>query len=292
MAFGFQFRNTAVVLLLGLGTALATAAQPLALPELAKEATRLAPHRAVYDLELGGTRGASTVAAVQGRLVFEFTGSACEGFTQNMRFVMNVSNRDGGATLSDLRSNTWETPDGAKYKFSFNDFQNQEATDTTTGEAARDGAAGGVAVTIAKPAATKLSLNPGTLFPVQHTIHLLATALRGEHMMAADLYDGSDNGQKTFFTNSVIGPLRPAGSGGDIEPIKNADRLAALRSWPVAIAYYDSGSDKAEGIPAHEMSFLLYENGVVRKLGIDYGNLSIKGTLAEIEFYDPAKCPN
>ena len=266
----------------------ASAAQPLALPE----ATKLVPHRAVYDLDLGATRGASTVSAVTGRLVFEFTGSACEGFTQNMRFVMNVNNRDGGATLSDLRSNTWETTDGSKYKFSFNDFQNQEPTDSSKGDAARDGEKGSVDVTIVKPASAKISLNPGTLFPVQHTIHLLAAALRGEHMMAADLYDGSVNGQKAFFTNSVIGPVRPAGSVVDVEPIKNADKFIGLRAWPIAIAYYDAGSTKAEGIPAHEMSFLLYENGVVRKLAIDYGNLSVKGTLAEIEFYDPAKCPN
>lgn len=287
MAIGTKYRVAAACLLIAVASDAAAAAS-LLLPETAK----LAPHRAVYDLELGGTRGASSVAAVQGRLVFEFTGSACEGFTQNMRFVMNISNRDGGANLSDLRSTTWETPDGGKYRFSFNDFQNQESTDETKGDAVRDGQGGSVAVSLAKPALSKVSLTPGTLFPVQHTIHLLAAALRGDHLMAADLYDGSDKGQKSFFTNSIIGPVRPAGPDAGLELVKNAERLAGLKSWPVTIAYYDAGSDKAEGIPAHEMSFVLYENGVIRKLGIDYGTLSVKGTLAEIEFYEPGKCPN
>jgi len=289
MAIG-PSRRLALAATLSIAAFAAAAAAPVEPPVL-PEAAKLVPHRAVYDLDLGATRGASTVAAVTGRMVFEFTGSPCQGFSQNMRFVMNVNNRDGGSTLSDLRSNTFETSNGDKYKFKYNDYTNQEATDTTTGDAARQSDAGSVAVTLAKPSGAKLSLNPGTLFPVQHTIHLLAAALRGDHMMAADLYDGSDNGQKTFFTNTLIGPVHPGGAGSDIEPIKNADKLAGLRSWPIAIAYYGSDSAKAEGIPEHEMSFQLYENGVVRKLLIDYGNLSIKGTLAEIEFLEPEKCP-
>ena len=270
---------------LGFGYAGAAAISP-------PEAAKLVPHRAVYDLELSSTKSSSSVAAIAGRMVFEFTGNPCEGFTQNMRFVMNVSNRDGGSTLSDLRSTTFETPDGDTYKFNFNDFENQKATDVTTGDAVRDTPGGAVAVKLAKPAAAKLELTPGTLFPVQHTIRLLAAALRGEHMMSADLYDGSDKGQKEFFTNTVIGELRPAAAASDLEPIKNVERLAGLKSWPVTIAYYGAGSTKADGLPEHQMSFLLYENGVARKLGLDYGSLTVKGTLAGIEFYEPAKCTN
>jgi len=287
MAIGSLSRFAAVLLLAVTGNVAALAAS-VSLPE----ASKIAPHRAVYDLELGGTHGASAVAAIQGRLVFEITGNACDGFTQNMRFVMNVSNRDGGSTLSDLRSSTWEAPAGDKYRFSYNDFQNQAATDETKGDAVRDGQGGKVAVNLAKPASSKVSLAPGTLFPVQHTIHLLAAALRGDHIMSADLYDGSDKGQKAFFTNSVIGEMHSDAAASDLEPIKNVERLARLKSWPVAIAYYDAGSDKAEGLPAHEMSFLFYENGVIRKLGIDYGTLTVRGTLSEIEFYEPAVCGN
>jgi hypothetical protein len=269
---------------LGLGPAVAAS---VTLPD----AVKLAPHRAVYDLELASTRSSSSVSAIQGRMVFEFTGSPCDGFTQNTRFVMNVNNRDGGSTLSDLRSSTFETPGGDKYKFSYDDFENQKPTDVTTGGAERKGQDGAVAVTLEKPVASRLDLTAGTLFPVQHTMHLLAAALRGDHMMAADLYDGSDKGQKAFFTNSVIGDMHPAATLAELEPIKNVEHLAGLKSWPVSIAFYDPGSNKAEGLPEHEMSFELYENGVVRKLGLDYGSLTVRGTLAEIEFYPPDKCP-
>ena len=255
------------------------------------EAGLLVPHRAVYDLELGSARASSTVAGVRGRLVFEFTGSVCDGFTQNMRFVMGVSNRDGGETMSDLRSNTWENPTGDSFRFAVDDFQNAEAADQTTGSAVRETGRGAVDVNLAKPQAAKVSLLPGTVFPVQHTIALLGAAMRGEHVMSAFLYDGSDKGKKAYFTNSIIGAARPASVSPDLADVKNAERLNHLKSWPVNIAYYDNESAKAEGIPAHEMSFVFYENGVVRQLLIDYGSLSVKGTLAQIEFYEPAKCP-
>ena len=253
--------------------------------QLPPEASLLAPHRAVYDLELGSARASSSVSGVRGRLVFEFTGNVCEGFTQNMRFVMGVSNRDGGETMSDLRSTTWETPGGDKFRFTVDDFQNAEPTDVAAGSAERAGDKGAVDVSLAKPKLSKLSLLPDTIFPVQHTIALLGTALRGEHVMAANLFDGSEKGQKVSFTNSIIGSLRPAAASLELAGVKNAERLNGLRSWPVNIAYYDADSAKAEGTPAHEMSFVFYENGVVRQLAIDYGNLSVKGTLAEIEFY-------
>src|SRR5262249_57811014 len=66
----------------------------------------LAPHRAIYEMTLAEARGGAGVTAVSGRMVYELTGSACEGYTQNMRFVTQMSNQKGGATLPDLRSSS------------------------------------------------------------------------------------------------------------------------------------------------------------------------------------------
>jgi len=133
------------------GAALAASAPP-------PEAAKLAPHRAVYNLELASTRASSSVADISGRMVFEFTGNACDGFTQSMRFVMNVSNRDGGSTLSDMRSTTWENPAGDKYKFNFDDYENQKSTSAgwsySSGAISNTATVGGVAGIRARRAAS------------------------------------------------------------------------------------------------------------------------------------------
>ena len=110
--------------------------------------------------------------------------------------------------------------------------------------------------------------------------------------MSVNLFDGSDKGNKFYFTNTLIGDEKAKVDDSEITNVKNADKLKALRSWPVNVAFFDQGSDKAEGTPTQEMGFRLYENGVVRSLHLDYGTMSMTGTLAEIEFYPPAACPS
>ena len=43
-------------------------------------------------------------------------------------------------------------------------------------------------------------------------------------------------------------------------------------------------------LPVYELSFLFFENGVSRKLFIDYGEFAIQGEIKEIAFYPPSKC--
>ncbi len=40
-----------------------------------------APHRAVYELSLADSTAGSGVSGVSGRMVYELSGSACDGYT-------------------------------------------------------------------------------------------------------------------------------------------------------------------------------------------------------------------
>ena len=52
----------------------------------ATPATGLAPHRAVYDLKLKDATERSGIAGMYGRMVYEFNGSPCDGYTVSFRF--------------------------------------------------------------------------------------------------------------------------------------------------------------------------------------------------------------
>src|SRR6516162_405598 len=65
-------------------------------------ASELASHRAVYELRLAQTRGNSAVAA-RGRILYDFSGNACEGYALQFRQVSELDNGEGKVTLSDLR---------------------------------------------------------------------------------------------------------------------------------------------------------------------------------------------
>ena len=58
----------------------------------------------------------------------------------------------------------------------------------------------------------------------------------------------------------------------------------------MSIGYFEPGSDHTDAVPVYELSFLFFENGVSRRLVIDYGEFSIRGDLKEIVFHPPSKC--
>jgi hypothetical protein len=252
-------------------------------------AAMLAPHRAVYDMTLDKSRSGSSVSAVKGRMVYELTGSACEGYTQSMRFVTEMSSGEGASTTSDLRSSSWEDSAATKFRFNSTQLRDDKEPETTAGDAKREKFEGDLAVSISEPEKKTLSLGAKTYFPVQHSIALLEAARAGKPTFRADLYDGSEQGQKVYDTNSLIGGAAKPAMLKSLAPVKNAEKLANMSAWPVSISYYELGAEKQDAVPVYELGFLYYENGVSRRLVIDYGEFAIRGELTEITFFDPGK---
>jgi EipB-like len=250
----------------------------------------LAPHRAVYEMTLAEARGGAGVTAVSGRMVYELTGSACEGYTQNMRFVTQMTNQKGGATLTDLRSSSWEEGSGKRFRFNSSQFRDEKPTEATAGDAARANAADAAKVELTKPVTKHLALPQRVYFPIQHSIALLDAAHMGKRSFRADLYDGSEKGEKVYDTISVIGRMIPAGGNRKLVRVKNAERLDTIAAWPVSIGCFEPNSDKSDAVPVYELTFWFFENGVSRKLFIDYGEFAIQGELAQITFHEPSKC--
>ena len=282
--------GVSAVILMGFSAA-TEAAMPVPPPQAPPIA--LAPHRAIYDMTLGKAASGANVSDVRGRLVFDFTGSACEGYSLNTRLVTEIIDRDGKSMVTDLRSSTWEQARGERFRFNSSQFLNQRLSEQVIGLASRGKDSETVNIAIEKPKKKQTKLGGGSLFPTQHSLAILDAARRGRNVVQANIYDGSEKGTKYFETTTFIGKPAPAGNAG-FKAIPNSDRLDGLVSWPVSISYYENkdGAKPSgdEGTPTYELSFRLYANGVSRKLVIDYGNFSIAGELTRIDFSEPGKC--
>jgi hypothetical protein len=265
-------------------------AQAAAAPGKSPSAPALAPHRAVYEITLADSRGGSSVTDMSGRMVYELTGSACEGYSQSMRFVTRMSGQDGNSSITDMRTSSWEDAVAKAFRFSSTQYKDTKLEETTDGDAARTGPEGEVKVEISRPAKKAMSLKRDTYFPVQHSLALIAAARKGQRIFLADLYDGSEKGEKVFSTASFIGMERAPGYNRTLPKVERAERLDTVRSWPVSISYYEEGSERKDAIPAYELAFLYFENGVSRRLYIDYGDFSVRGTLKQLQFLDPKPC--
>lgn len=265
-----------------LGIAAPAAAQPAA-------GVQLAPHRAVYELTLKQSRGSGGgISEVRGRIVYQFTGDACDGYALNFRQVTEIGNGEGQTNVSDLRSETWEDGSGKSFRFQAKNFLNDQLDRDTDGKAER--AQDGVKVTVSKPKPVSNSYEAQTLFPTEHLVKIIEAARKETKLVQAPVYDGSEAGDKTFDTMTVIGKALDT-PPADIEAQAKKPELDKEVYWPVAISYFERGK-KTEGeqTPDYQMSFKLYANGVSRDLRIDYGEFVLDGQLKELEFLKPTAC--
>lgn len=254
----------------------------------ASEAVSLVPHRAVYEMTLAETRSGASLGGVSGRMVYEFSGSTCEGYTLNMRLVTQLTDREGQATVTDLRSSTWEQADGRQFRFNSTQYLDEQATETTSGSVSRT-QNGNVKMKLREPVRVEREMPRAVTFPTEHSRAVLEAAAAGRQLVQAVVFDGSEKAEKIYDTTAFIGQRDEPGQKGDWRRIKNDEVLEKLPSWPVTISYFDQNA-KGDITPAYELSFRLYANGVSRDLVIDYGDFVLHGTLQSLEFLTVPPC--
>jgi len=237
----------------------------------------LAAHRAVYDLTLFKAVGSKSPTSARGRIAFDFSGSACDGYVQNFRQMTELQPAEGPTRISDLRSLTFEDGEGRSFTFKTQTQVDNEQADEVDGHAQRP-SQGPISVDLVKPKAAKLDFDHDVLFPTEHLKYILAAARSGKHVLEVKVYDGSDNGDKIYATTTIIGNAIEAPA---IEKAVHIPALESMRRWPVTISYFDEGhKDEA---PNYILSFDLYENGVSRALRLDYGDFVLAGEMTSLE---------
>lgn len=250
---------------------------------------KLVPHQAVYDMKLGEKEDNSGISGLSGRMVYEFTGNACEGYSVNFRFVTRFQNADGGSQVTDLQTTSFEEPKAESYQFLSKTFVDQELVEESKGKAT----AGTQTKTINLKAPSEKSLEIGqeVLFPTEHLLTILESAENGVPFISADIYDGAESGEKVYATTTVIGSKTVSPVKADTEDPDAP--LAGLNYWPVTVAYFDPGAEDATGelTPVYQLSFWLFQNGVSGHLTLDYGDFTIKGKMAALELHEDTGCP-
>ena len=247
----------------------------------ASASPNLAPHRAVYDLVLDQATERSGIRALAGRMVYEFNGSPCDGYTTNYRFVTKIDTSDA-SRMTDQQTTTFEDAGGKSFSFVTRSFVDRSMDKEVKGTAVAEPE--GLKVAIEKPQAENVELSK-TQLPTQHLIEMINKADEGQTFYETNLFDGSDDAAKVMTTTVVLG--KPAAIP-DADPEKKAlVSLSADKVWPVDVAYFDLTKPEQD-TPEYRISFKLHENGVTRDLVMDYGDFSMKGQLVDLKLLPAA----
>ena len=259
------------------------AAPPHAKTDLTKEIS-LVSHRAVYELTLAKSVGSKSPTAAHGRIAFDFTGSACDGYVQNFRQLTELQPAEGPTRVSDMHSATYEDADGRNFDFKMQTSIDSGAPESVDGKAWKS-ATGHLLVNLNKPTHGKFELDSRVVFPTEHLKRILAAAEAGENLLEVKVYDGSETGEKVYETTTYIGhPIAdPA-----VEKAAHIPELDNIRRWPVSISYFEGG--KKDDAPRYILSFDLYENGISRALRLDYGDFVLAGEMSSLELLNEPAC--
>jgi EipB-like len=249
------------------------------------------PHQALYELSLLKSRGSNAINSARGRILYSFSGSACEGYTSEFRQVSEMNSGEGKMTLSDLRSTSWEDAAGKTYRFKIDSRMNDSESSPVDGIAERTG--DHITVKLKQPQSKTFTLDGSTVFPTEQIQRIITAAREGKSLLELQVYDGSDNGEKVFNTLSVIGqPIPGDRTINSPDPSTENDVMKSMTRWPVTVSYYDHDSKPTEGeqTPIYSMSFELFENGVSRALVLDYNDFVISGALGKFDVKDSKPC--
>ncbi|MBB4347418.1 MULTISPECIES: cell envelope integrity EipB family protein [Rhizobiaceae] len=256
-----------------------------AAPISADSAARLLiPHRAVYDLKLKDASERSGIEGMFGRMVYEFNGSACTGFTTNFRLVTKISTGEE-TRVSDQQTKTFEDLSAKQFHFETKSFTDEQLDKSVTGDASEGES--GVKVELQGANGREVEL-PASAFPTSHMLDIIQQAKDNKRIFETRVFDGSENGDQALLTSTVIGKAE-APEKGDTEA-GAAGEFAKTPYWPVTIAYFNDGA-AGDPMPVYNMSFKLYENGITRDLTMDYGDFSLEGSLVKLELLKTQQDP-
>lgn len=259
--------------ILSLGTSAAHATGP----------SGLIAHRAVYDLELKDATDRSGIAGMVGRMVYEFEGSDCTGFTTNFRFVTQIDTGDS-TRVSDQQTTTFEDLAKRVFRFETKSYTDSKLDKDVRGAATDDQK--GIKVDLTQPNNKQVELIQSR-FPTEHMLDIINNAKLGKKFFEAQVFDGSDDGDRPLIATTVVGKQEtPAKDDPDAD---KAGAFATTPFWPVTVAYFNEKST-GDATPVYRMSFKLYENGITRDLTMDYGDFVLTGKLTKLEVLDNKAC--
>ncbi|RDJ27598.1 DUF1849 family protein [Bosea caraganae] len=243
----------------------------------------LAPHRAVYDLVLDDSKAAKTIEAARGRIAFDFTGDACEGYALSFRQVTQLTSEGGPRTI-DARTTSFEAGDGQSYRFKTESSATGSPAETVDGTASKSEGAG-YEIKLKAPKAETHREAVDALFPNAQMKGVILAARAGQHTYNVRLYDGANSGKEVYDTLSVIG--KRIETEPSEEPLKRPE-FEKMARWPVTISYFKVGS--GQDTPNYTITFELYENGVTGAVKMDYGSFALRGTLTRLDLLPQQAC--
>lgn len=237
-------------------------------------AKALAPHKALYEIDLIATHSGSQILNISGQMAYEWK-PVCDAWVTDHRFKLFYEYADAPGMRITSDFSTYEAFDGSAFDFTSRRQRDGKMYQEIRGRA--DVGADGGKATFTMPEGVKFDLVKGALFPMGHTLDVIKHAQAGDKFFAAQVFDGSDE-EGPIEINTFIG--KPATSGA-AKSEKIDESLLKTKAWNMRMAVFQSASDEEES--DYEMDMVFHDNGIISDMTIEYDDFSVTQKLVSLE---------
>jgi len=247
----------------------------------AAQAANLVSYRAVYDVRLVDAKRGSSVTAASGQIAYGVK-ETCDGWLVNQTGTMYLQTSSGDVVPQALKFSSWESSDGTQYRFTV--MGDGGDSDIILGGAKMPKGQRGGEAQFSRPEPTTFKLPANTLFPMQHTDHILNQAALGKMQFENSVFEGTDvEGAKLLVT--FVSPLSA----------RSRDLSARFKSkalnrpgWNFRLAYFDPTSRTGE--PLYEIEADYLDNAIPVRWMLDYGAFTVEMGMSKIEILPKPHC--
>jgi EipB-like len=247
-------------------------------------AGEVTPHRALYTMSLDSAKPNSGVIGATGTLAYQW-GEACDGWTIEQRYKLNMQYEDDPAAEIGSAFVTWESKDGLSYRFNERKTRNGQLEEEIRGDATLNAKDHAGKANFVKPKEQSMDLPSGSFFPTAHTLTLIRKGEAGENFLAAPVFDGSEL-EGAVLISATIGPKAAIGAAPSVTEVKSP--LLQKPSWDVRLAFFPESSNEER--PDYELSMRLLDSGISSEMTIDYGDYVVRAKLKELEAMPKPAC--
>lgn len=250
-----------------------------AVPDLTSGATlaKIAPHKALYKIEMVEKRSGAQVLNISGEMYFEWK-PVCGAWTTDHRFSLLYEYAETPPMRITSDFTTYERFSGDSFDFNSRRRRDGEVYEELRGHAAiKKNDAGSADFNL--PAGLRFDLPAGTLFPMAHTVSVVRAAEQGKKFLNATIFDGSDAegpSEVNAFIGKKVDAMARITPSGAIAP-----SLINTPAWNVRLAFFPLKSTEADS--DYEMDVVMHENGVISDMYVEYKDFSVTQRLVALE---------
>lgn len=236
------------------------------------------PHKALYDVELSGTKSGSQIVNISGQMLYEWQ-PGCDAWISNHRFNLAYEYADSPALHITSDFSIYEPFDEQSMSFTSQRKRDGYLFQELRGQARLAQGSGQGEAIYTKPEGLSYDLPEGALFPMAHSLDLLKNIRAGKKFYKAVIFDGSDEDgpvEVNAFIGKTANPMAHLASSADIDP-----KLVNVPAHNIRLAFFPLKSDSLAA--DYEMSIIFHENGVISDMMIEYDNFSVTQKLVALE---------